>query len=106
MYKLITKAIEHFRFPISHNIIQEALMAHPLYPTLSSISDTFDLLGIEHLIAKISLDDIKQLGIPILSSLTRNETILIIKITDNYVYFRDIRYRLKKFDKQSFLKSW
>ena len=106
MYKLITKAIEHFRFPISHNLIQEALMAHPLYPTLSSISDTFDLLGIEHLIAKISLDDIKRLGIPILSSLTRNEPILIIKITDNYVYFRDIRYRLKKFDKQSFLKSW
>lgn len=106
MYKLIHKAIECLGLHISYDTIQETLAVHPLYPSLSSISDSFDLWGIEHIIAKLSFDDIGNLDLPILSSLTNNKPILIVKITKKYVFFRDSKYRLRKFDRQSFIKSW
>jgi hypothetical protein len=106
MYKLFKKLISNLNIQVSNNTFEDTLMAHPLYPTLSSISDSFDLWGIEYIIAKLSLDDINDINAPILSSLSRNEPIIIVKIKDEYVYFRDSNYRLRRCDKSRFIETW
>lgn len=106
MYKLIIKIIRHLNLPISDETIKETLMVHPLYPTLSSVSDAFDLWKIDHLIARLTLDQINDLDVPVISSRKRNNLILITRTTEKYVWFRDSFYRLKRVDKQSFMNSW
>ena len=106
MYKLIIKIIRHLNLPISDETIKETLMVHPLYPTLSSVSDAFDLWKIDHLVAKLTFDQINDLDIPIISSLRRNNLILVMKTTQRYVWFRDSDYGLKRIDKQNFMSSW
>ena len=106
MHKLITKVISNLNLPISNETIKETLMVHPLYPTLSCVSDAFDLWRIDHLIAKLSIDQINNIGAPIISSRKRDGLILITKITDRAVWFRDSNYRIKRVDKQKFTESW
>lgn len=106
MHKLITKVIRHLNLPISNETIKETLMVHPLYPTLSCVSDAFDLWRIDHLIAKLSIDQINNLGVPIISSRKRDGLILITKTTERAVWFRNSNYGIKRVDKQKFIESW
>ena len=106
MHKLIIRLIRRLNLPISDKTIKETLMVHALYPTLSSISDAFDLWKIDHLIAKVTLDQINDLGVPVISSRKRNNIILITRTTDKFVWFRDSSYRLKRADRHSFMNSW
>lgn len=106
MVNLILYTLKQFGVTITKGSIRKELLSHPLYPTLSCVSDAFERWKVNHVIARLPLDGIEKLGIPVISNLQMNNVILITDISGDYVVFRDTDCHLKKYKKTQFEKEW
>lgn len=107
MIKLVKQILHSLKVKVSNNTIRETLFTHQSYPTLHCVSDAFDYWQIRHSIAKLSLDQLSGLGLPtIVSSLAGNNLILIIKVTDTHVIYRDANNKLQNTKRELFDNHW
>lgn len=96
MIKLVKQILHVLNVKVSDNTIRNVILTHPNYPTLSCISDAFDYWKIKHSIAKLYLYQLSGLELPtIISAISGNNLIWIIRVTDTHVLYRDANNNLK-----------
>lgn len=72
------------KIPASRSYIQQLLNSHPNYPSLLSITDTLDELGIENTAIQIEKDQLREMPVPFLAHLNGNGgEFVIVKNRDN-----------------------
>lgn len=107
MEKLIKQILHSLNIRLPIGIIRETLLTHQSYPTLSCISDALDYWQIKHSIARLTLEQLYGVNLPIIiSSLSSNKAIQIVKISDTDVLYRDTHNRLRKSKKDLFNAAW
>jgi len=57
------------KFPVSQKYLQQELLSHPDYPSLLSITDTLDKLGIENAALLIDKNKLEEIPLPFLAHL-------------------------------------
>ncbi|MGM9774174.1 MAG: vitamin K epoxide reductase family protein [Candidatus Egerieousia sp.] len=105
MQKLLSKIFATYNIKATKRGIQNTILQNPSYPTLSCVSDALDLWKVKYIIAKLTLEKLSELGIPVLSSL-EGTIIWITRITNENVYFRNVGYVKKRQTIDSFSKIW
>lgn len=72
--------LHHLRIPVSKRYFRQLVQAHPEYPSLLSVSDTFYRLGLEHTVHRVDESALIDLPYPYLLPLDKGrEHLLCIK---------------------------
>ncbi|SHG29666.1 Thioredoxin [Fodinibius roseus] len=71
MERIVYKYLDYLKIPLSHNFFVELLLSHPEYPSLLSISDVLERLGINHKIVRVEKKNITDLVFPYLLQLDK-----------------------------------
>lgn len=64
--------LKEMKIPASKSYIRQQLLSHPDYPSLLSITDTLDELGIENAAIRIEKDKLQDMPLPFLAHLNGN----------------------------------
>lgn len=92
---LIKKLVALFKLKISEHTIKKSLLNHPDYPSIKSITDSFQEWNISNIVVKISVNDLSEIPYPSLAQVTNknkllpgNYFVLLIKqIKDEITYY-------------------
>lgn len=96
LHHLIFKWLRQLQIPVSAGYIHEKLLSHPHYPSLLSITDTLDDLGIENAALVVDKAKLKEIPAPFMAHTgTRGGEFILV---------RNIRKHLKKYP--GFEKDW
>lgn len=80
MEKVVTQFLKFLKIPISGRYVERLILDHPDFPSLLSVSDAFNRLGINHAVTRIKKDSVHGLEFPYLIPLDKGRgNILIIK---------------------------
>lgn len=71
MEHVITAYLKDLNIPISRKYVEKRIASHPDYPSLLSISDTLDQLGIPHGAVRVEKENLAELPVPYLLHLKR-----------------------------------
>lgn len=71
MEKVASTYLKELNIPASKNYFEKLVTSHPDYPSILSVSDTFERLGIRHNVARIKKDDLSRVPFPYLLHLDR-----------------------------------
>jgi hypothetical protein len=84
MEKVVIQFLKFLKIPISGRYVEQLIMGHPDFPSLLSISDVFNRLGINHVVARVEKEHVRELEYPYLAPLDKGHgNILIIKDGDD-----------------------
>ena len=64
MEEAVIEYLSYLNIPISESYCKKCIVSHPDYPSLLSIADTLERLGIDHQIGKIEKKDMDELPVP------------------------------------------
>ena len=64
MEEILSQYLLHLNIPISKDYCNKLITSHPDYPSLLSLADTMDRLGIEHQIGRIDEDHLDAVSFP------------------------------------------
>jgi protein-disulfide isomerase len=82
--KIVNKWLREMKIPVSKQYIRQQLLSHPDYPSLSSITDLLNELGIENSAIQIEKDQLHEMPVPFLAHLNGGGgEFVIIKNRDN-----------------------
>ena len=79
MKRTVTDLLKYLRVPVSADYCEQLIASHPNYPSLLSIVDTLDRLGIPNIAARIEKDKLVDLSYPYILQLTRRSDLITIK---------------------------
>lgn len=85
MEETVFKFIKIFRTRISKSYFYHLIRSHPDFPSLLSISDTLQTLGILHVTHKVSLEDADKLNLPCLLPIESKRKVILIKNNKDFV---------------------
>lgn len=77
MENVITEFLRHLKIPISKKYIKTFLLSHTEYPSLLSLSDLFENLGVNYSIHRIDKEKIEELEFPYLLPLEKSRRDII-----------------------------
>ncbi len=81
---LVNNWLQEMKIPVSKTYIRHQLLSHPDYPSLLSITDTLDELGIENTAVQIEKNKLHEMPVPFLAHLNGGGgEFAIIKNRDN-----------------------
>ena len=69
---ILSNWMKLLKIPVSRTLLQLHLEQHPDYPSVLSITDTLDELGISNLALKVEKSNMHQLSLPFLAQVSRN----------------------------------
>lgn len=70
MEDLIVHLLHHLKIPVSAEYIKEKLLTHPYYPSLLSVTDTLEELGIENAALMLDKEELNEIPLPFLAYTT------------------------------------
>jgi protein-disulfide isomerase/uncharacterized membrane protein len=79
MQETVTSYLDKLNIPVSKTYCEKLLLSHPDYPSLLSISDTLQQLGVAHQAARISTDQLMDMEVPYLAQFKEGEGLSLIK---------------------------
>ena len=80
MEQTVSRFLRLLRVPVSDKYFRKIMASHPDFPSLLSISDTLQRLGVKHRVRRIEVSDLEKLPYPYLLPLNKNGSdILLIK---------------------------
>lgn len=80
MEQTVANFLSTLRIPISKKYVQKLISSHPDFPSLVSISDTLQRLGIDNVARRVDQKSLEQLPFPYLLPLDKGRgDILLIK---------------------------
>lgn len=82
MEQEISRFLELLKIPISKRYVKNIIHSHPDFPTLLSISDTLERLGIEHSVGRLKKENLIDLPYPYLLPITTGKILVIKSRTD------------------------
>lgn len=84
MEKIVTEYLSKLKIPISKKYVEKLLLSHTDYPSLLSISDVLERLGIETKIGKTAPEKLKEIEFPyLIHTENRGGEFLLIKNADD-----------------------
>lgn len=85
MEQIIVDYLKYLRIPISENYCKKILLSHPDYPSLLSVSDVLERLGVPCQIGRIQEKDLNRVEFPYLLHLeSSRESFVLIKSKDDF----------------------
>ncbi len=85
MTSTILKYLKHLKISFSSEYIEQLILGHPNYPSLLSVADTFDRLGIPHSVRRLSSEELAGLSFPYLLHFSRGHgELILIKGTEDF----------------------
>lgn len=78
MEKAVIDYLSYLNIPISVSYCKKSILSHPDYPSLLSVADTLERLGIDHQVGRIETDNIKELPFPCIIHLDQGGGQLIL----------------------------
>ena len=106
LVKLMKGVVKIYNIPVSHHSIEQTMLAHPDYPSMRSISDAFDSWKVKHVVARLSIEKLRILDIPVIAHLKTGEFVWVTQITDTKVHYRSGSGRKKVKNHDGFEKEW
>jgi hypothetical protein len=80
MKKTITDLLSHLKIPVSTNYCEQLIAAHPDYPSLLSIVDSLNRLGVPNIAARVQKEQLPDLVFPYVLQLeTKHGDLLLIR---------------------------
>lgn len=79
MNKAISDLLTYRKIPASPDYVEQLITSHPDYPSLLSIVDTFNRLGVPNIAAKIEKDQLTELEFPYVLQLRHQKDLILIK---------------------------
>lgn len=101
---LVNKYIHLSNYRVEKNAIDLHLLTHPEYPSVKSISDTYDYFGIENIVANVPFEVINQLPENFIGLL--NGKLHLIKKDKNYAYLTDGKLQKTKISIDKLREIW
>lgn len=101
---LVNKYIHLSNYRVEKNAIDLHLLTHPEYPSVKSISDTYDYFGIENIVANVPFEVINQLPENFIGLL--NGKLHLIKKDKNYAYLTDGKFQKTKISLDKLSEFW
>lgn len=99
-----------FKVPLTITTLKQNLEENPYYPSLFSLSNTFDRFHIPHEAFKIAKENFEQLTPPFVAYLKNQPTgkdfVLVTSVTENEVLYIAENKKPKKVSKEVFLTNW
>lgn len=95
MEKIVSEFLRHLGIPISKRYVQNLILSHPDFPSLLSVSDTLQRLGIEHAAIRIKKEELIDLPLPYLLPIEKgmgNNMLLIKTNNDLKEYESDLKF--------------
>ena len=90
MEKIVSEFLHFLKIPVSKKYVEKIIRAHPDFPSLLSISDVFQRLGVNHRVARIEKEQLIDLAFPYLIPLDKgNGDILLIKNANSLRQYKD-----------------
>lgn len=77
MESQIFKFLRQLNIPVSKTYLKKKLLSQPTYPSLLSVGDVFEQLGLNYQIAKIEIERLKDVSYPYILHLKTNDILLI-----------------------------
>ena len=108
-FKVTIKILEFLNVRYTKKFITESLLTDTDYPSLLSISNTFDKYNIENLSMKVDIDKFNEIPTPcIVQVIENNEPLLytLKEISEDHVSFFNEENKLKTESKEDFLNKW
>ncbi|MBK6380593.1 MAG: hypothetical protein IPF72_13140 [Chitinophagaceae bacterium] len=110
----LTNVIKHYiqmlKVPVTITTLKEKLTQNPHYPSLYSISNVFNKLGIANEAYELVQEDIDKIEPPFIAYCSGQNTgsdfVLVTKITDTSVSYISESSKAKHLTKEDFLKQW
>jgi hypothetical protein len=78
MEQVLFDYLKLLNIPISKNYFRKQVASHPEYPSILSVADTLERLGIEHAVARIQQEDLENLLFPFVLHLNRGQGQLLL----------------------------
>lgn len=80
MEQIVSTYLKHLNIPVPKSWCEKQIRSHPDYPSLLSISDTLERLGIRHQAARIPIEQTRHLTLPYLFQVNdQSEGLKLIK---------------------------
>jgi Vitamin K epoxide reductase family/Thioredoxin len=95
MEKIVSAFLACLGIPISKRYVQNLVLSHPDFPSLLSVSDTLQRLGIEHAAVRIKKEELIDLPLPYLLPIEKgmgNNMLLIKTNNDLRKYESDLKF--------------
>lgn len=92
--QLMQRWLWRLEVPVSKKILEQQLLSHPDYPSLLSITDTLDALGVENMALVVDKDKLDSIPVPFLAHTT----------VQGFVLVEDVQQLLKK--QPDFIEKW
>ena len=94
MEKILSQYLRLLNIPISKQYCEKHIASHPDYPSLLSIADMLERLGIAYHAVRIKKQDLKQLPFPYLVQAKENGTLKIMAKQED---LKQVLHRKEKF---------
>ena len=78
MEATIIELLKKLKIPVSSSYCERIIASHTDYPSVLSVADAFERLGIEYAIGKIEKEDLKEIDFPYILSIDNREQELIL----------------------------
>jgi Vitamin K epoxide reductase family len=80
MEQAVSQFLQFLQVPVSEKYVRKIIAAHPDFPSLLSVADTLQRLGIDHVVGRIKKEEIEELPFPYLLPLDNGRgDVLLIK---------------------------
>src|SRR5665647_2798176 len=102
--------IKMLNVPLTATSLKQNLLENPYYPSLFSLSNTFERFNIPHEAFTTEKENFEQLTAPFIAYLKNQSTgkdfVLVTSITNNEVSYIAENKKIKTISKEFFLKDW
>jgi uncharacterized membrane protein len=102
--------VKRLNVPITITALKQSLEENPYYPSLFSLSNTFERFQIPHEAFKIEKENFEQLSVPFIAYLKNQPTgkdfVLVTAVANNEVNYIAESKKIKTFAKEDFLNNW
>lgn len=101
---IVYKHLQLSNYNIDKKILELHLLTHPEYPSIKSISDTYDYFRIENIVANVPFEVISQLPENFISLI--NGKLYLVKKDNNSAYLIDGKLQKTKISFDKLKESW
>lgn len=93
---------------VTDSAVADALLSHPHYPSLLSVSNALQLWRIETLALHVTGEQLPELPLPLLTHITNDagSFVIITEANSQHVFYTDDKGTQVKIDKDTFLELW
>ncbi|MBL7909887.1 MAG: thioredoxin domain-containing protein [Bacteroidia bacterium] len=102
--------LQHLKIPITKKTVNETLQSHPFFPSLYSISDSFDKWKIKNVAYELNEDQLDELKTPFTVYMnglsTGKDFVLVTDVTKENVSFINETKKTQTLSRTAFLNRW